>query len=157
MNSLIEYTGICEKLPENIKKFKQFIVTDTIKLTVDKNPIRDIIKVATNYRVMSEKLVKTSKGISLEGESLVGYKYMSKGFFDVKVYYEENSDEGRLGLLSKKIKFFEGILLEEEIISSKRNIINIYIEDIYAEATRGKEVFVAITAMAIFEGAYEYE
>lgn len=157
MNNIVEYIGIAEKLPENIRAYKQFILKDSITLEDRKYGAKDIIKIVANPIITNRRVIKTAEGIALDGEKLTGVKYLIKGFIDLKIYYQENSSIGLLGYKNQSVKFYIAIELEKEFMSSSDLLSTIYIEDIYSEVIDEREVFTSIVATIIIEGDNDYE
>lgn len=157
MNRLIEYEGIASHLPEKVKAYKQFIVKQQLSITDNRFGIRDIIKVVVNSNITNRRIIKTAEGYSLEGIKNTGLKYLIKGFFDFKIYYEENSEVGLLGFKKTDIKFYTAINLDKDFMSSSNLISNIYIEDIYSDIVNEREFFLGVTATVIVEGDSDYE
>lgn len=157
MNSIVEYIGLANELPAKIEAYKQFCITKKIILDKNRMGIKDIIKVSCESYITNRRIIKTAEGTSLEGERLTGLKYLLKGSIDLRVYYEEESAAGLLGVNNISLKFYEGIVLEKEFMSNDDFIPNIYIEDIYSETLNNREFLVAVTATAIVEGDNQYE
>lgn len=157
MNNIIEYSGLAKKLPIDIKAYKQFNINKVIEIEENRVGIKDIIKVVASSYITNQRIIKTAEGEALDGEKLTGLKYLIKGFMDLKIYYEEDDPVGLLAVKTASVKFYDGVILGKEFMSSNNLILNIYIEDIYSEIISDRKLLVAITATAIVEGDSEYE
>lgn len=157
MNNIIEYSGLAKELPINIKAYKQFNISKIIEIEENRAGIKDIIKVVASSYITNQRIIKTAEGEALDGEKLTGIKYLIKGAMDLKIYYEEDNLIGLLGVKTASVKFYNGVVLGKEFMSSNNLILNIYIEDIYSEIINDRKLLVAITVTAVVEGDSEYE
>lgn len=150
MFSPIDYIGTCDDFPENISYFKEELITNTFKIKSDLKEIQKIISVSVDYEILTLKLLNTQIRTSNEGQKLSGKKLLVEIKFTYKIKYLSDLKEKYLYLLKSSLtKVFYIVLPREyenfkieEIIRKKALGVKVYIEDIYAQKRKEKEIYI---------------
>lgn len=139
----ISYSGLNESIPENINVFNHKTINKIIKLNDLFLDIDEILSLNIGYNLDHNKIVKTGKGISIEGEELTGIKLISEGNFIIRIDYCGKND-GCIYTFRESIDFNNAINIPYEWGYNKKINQHIYIEDVSCEKINEREVIVII-------------
>lgn len=137
----IDYIGIDENFPTDLKYFTENLITHTINSKDHLKDVNKIISVALDSRIDSIKIINTPIRISNEGQKLSGKKVLAEIQFSIKIKYITNSKEQYIFFFKQDIlKVFyivvpseiNGVKVEE-LVRKRKLSLKIYIEDIYAD------------------------
>lgn len=145
VKSKTRYHGISDYIPDEISSIAQSNINEILKLSECMPDIDEILKVSIDNEIINSKLVKTALGVSLEGQKLTGWKYISEGFFYVRVDYCSNSPENAVHTFKSSIPFNIALELSENTHYNSRIIDSIFIEDIYSQVLNKKEALINIS------------
>lgn len=145
VRALIQYVGISDHIPERSDVFKQLNVEQTFCLPIAKPDIEQIVKVISELKVTSTKVIKTPKGVSLEGQALTGWKLVIEGVVTQKIQYVADEPTQTVHAAHTKIPFSTYIVLPSNFIAGTPITVNGYVEDIYAMQTSDRCIFNNIT------------
>lgn len=146
----IDYIGIDENLPNNIKYFREELVTTIFKKSKDNKDIHNIVSVSLDCNINSIKIINTQKRVSNEGQRLTGKKLLVEANLNYRIKYITNSKQQYIYILKPKInKVFyivapsevDGIKIEDLLRQRKINIVP-YIEDIYAQVRDENSIYI---------------
>lgn len=146
---LIEYNGINACSYENLPHFKQMNTDFTFCIPVQKPNIEQISKVWAKACILNQKIVKTPKGTSLEGQHVTGYKLMIQGDIEYKVEYVADVATQSLHTAHTTIPFCGYIVLPKKFNTSSFVSASALIEDIYSEQIDTRCIYNNITLMLI--------
>lgn len=151
VRNLIQYDGISDDFPETSDVFKQLFVEDTFCLPEAKPDIEQIIKVIGSLDVKNKKIIKTTKGVSLEGQILSGWKLIIEGCIKLKIQYVADEPEQSVHSAHASIPFSTFIVLPEDFITGTPVSVFGYIEDVYSQQVCQRQIFNNITLLLTTE------
>lgn len=146
---LIQYNGINNCAYENLPYFKQINMDFTFCVPLQKPDIEQITKVWVNPCILEKKIVHTPKGVSLEGQSVTGYKLMVMGDIVYKVEYVANEPTQSLHTAHTNIPFCGYIVLPEKFNKNAIITASVAVEDVYSEKLDLRCIYNNITMMLI--------
>lgn len=146
---LIAYEGISTCTPKDLKYFNQVIQDFTFCVPVQKPDIEQIVKVWTTPCIRTQKIVKTPKGTSLEGQQVTGYKLMVVGDIHYKVEYVALECEQSLHTAHTVIPFCGYIVLPEKFSLNNFITASVLVEDAHAEQLDKRCIYNNVTMMLV--------
>ncbi|MEG0013671.1 MAG: DUF3794 domain-containing protein [Cellulosilyticaceae bacterium] len=149
MRGLIEYHGIDDCAYENLPYFNQINTDFTFCVPTQKPDIEQITKVWAKPCIVQKKIVKTPKGVSLEGQNITGYKLMVVGDIQYKVEYVANEATQSLHTAHTTIPFCGYIVLPEKFNVNSILTTSIILEDIYSEQVDIRCIYNNVTMMLV--------
>ncbi|MGL4731130.1 MAG: SPOCS domain-containing protein [Clostridium sp.] len=147
LRNMVEYCGIAEYIPNDIKAFKQINVDEILQLNEYSPNIKEIVKISVKNNVKHSRIVRTSSGTSLEGQELTGWKFVVKGSLDIRIDYSSNTVGDTLYTFSKNIDFSSFVILPNNYSRSIKVIPSIFVEDIYGEVLDPRSLLINITLL----------
>lgn len=147
VKNLIQYEGLSDYLPVNSAVFKQMNVEQNFCLPDAKPDIEQIIKIFSEMKIKSTKVIKTPKGTSLEGQILTGWKIVVEGVVKQKIQYVAEEPEQSVHAAHSDILFSTYILLPDNFVMGTPITIHGYIEDVYAQRMDERCIFNNITIL----------
>ncbi len=139
------YKGMSEYIPDDINSFTQMSMNEILTINQDLPDVDEILKVSLHPNIKDSKLVKTGIGLSLEGQKLTGYKYLSEGEFLIRVDYCADDSSGGIFSFKDYIFFNNATTLSENTYENSKITDSIYIEDIYAKKLSTREILINIS------------
>lgn len=139
----ISYSVPNTSILENIDVFNHKTINKIIKLNDLFLDIDEILSLNIGYTLDDNKIVKTGKGVSIEGEELTGIKLLSEGKFTVRIDYCGKND-GCIYTFRETIDFNNSLNIPHEWGYNKKINQHIYIEDVNCEKINEREVIVII-------------
>lgn len=147
VRNLIQYVGISDYIPETSTVFKQLNVEKNFCLPEAKPDVEQILKAISELKIKSTKVIKTPKGISLEGQKLTGWKIVVEGVIKQKVQYVADEPEQSVHAAHVDIPFSTFIVLPDNFIMGTPVTILGYIEDVFVQKMDGRCVFINVTIL----------
>ncbi|MGL4774407.1 MAG: SPOCS domain-containing protein [Clostridium sp.] len=148
---LIEYGGISEYIPKNISSSRDVDVESIITLCKDNYKIKEVIKVTGKPKIKSQRVIKTPKGVSLEGQVLSGKKFIIEGEVKLRIDYLCEGEENKIYCLHYSENFSAGVVLHKDIISSNNFIPSLFMENIHCDLLSNEEILIITTILATVE------
>ncbi|WP_297522730.1 SPOCS domain-containing protein [uncultured Clostridium sp.] len=148
---LIEYNNINEHCVRDIENFRQANLDYVFCIPVQKPDIEQVVKVWAEPCVKCEKLVKTPVGISLEGQTVTGYKYLIEGSIAFKVEYVALETTQSLHTAHTEIPFCSYVVMPEKFNPNSLITPTIIIEDINSTQMDCRAIYNNITFMTIVD------
>ena len=148
---LIEYVGIDECLPLSPKNFTQFNIEDEVCIPNPKPDIEQIVKVSSEAVIKNKKIVRTPKGVSLEGFKLTGHKTLVEGVINYKIQYVADTESQSVHIAHFCTPFISFIVLPENFCPSSTFIISAFIEDIYVNTIDTRSIYINTTLLLTAE------
>lgn len=146
---LIEYHGVNNYPYRDIKNFKQ-VNNDYILCIPDINPnIKQIVKVWVESFVIDKEIVKTPKGLSLEGQNLTGYKLLVCGDINIRIEYVDCDKIQGVHIANSKFPICEDIVLSKDFNSNSLLSTSVIIEDIFSEQVDLRCIYNNITMLIV--------
>ncbi|WP_066868948.1 hypothetical protein [Clostridium mediterraneense] len=149
--NLIEYIGISEYLPTDIESFKQVYIKNDITLNENKADIDSISKIIAKAKILNTRIIKTPKGISLDGYKLTGYKLLVEGSIYYKIQYINLGENQSLNLADVDTRFLAFVIMPENFILGDNFSSSIFIEDINAEILSKRKISINTSLLIISE------
>lgn len=149
MRELIRYHGLSDCSCEGLVHFKQMNTDFTFCIPMQKTDIEQITRVWVKPYIIQQKLVRTPKGISLEGQIATGYKLMIVGDISYKVEYVALDVCQGLRTAHTTIPFCGYVVLPEKFNSNSVVTASIEVEDIYSEQIDIRCIYNNVTMMLI--------
>ena len=149
--NLIEYIGISEYLPTDIESFKQVYIKNDITLNENKADIDSISKIIAKARILNTRIIKTPKGISLDGYKLTGYKLLVEGSIYYKIQYANSNENLSLNLIDIDTRFLAFVIMPENFMLGDNFSSSIFIEDINAEILSERKISINTSLLIISE------
>lgn len=149
MNEYINYIGISNQLPTDIKYFKEELFSDIIIKSNKLRAIGDIVSVAVDTKIDSTKILNTSERTSNEGRKLSGKKLLVEVNLSYNIKYTSNTIEKYLYIIKHNItkivyivvpKEIENTLIEE-FLRHKKIQVQHFIEDLYAQKRTDNSIY----------------
>lgn len=128
---LIDYYGISDVVSSNFNNYKQFNINEELYLDNGKPNISEIVKVYSDVTIEKTKVVKTPKGISLEGSILSGHKLFVYGSLHHKIQYLSKDVQNVICVDNFTIPFVTNINLPVKFHNNSYITCSAYIDDIY--------------------------
>lgn len=149
--NLIEYIGISEYLPTDIESFKQVYIKNDITLNENKADIDSISKIIAKAKILNTRIIKTPKGISLDGYKLTGYKLLVEGSIYYKIQYTNSDENQSLNLVDIDTRFLAFVIMPENFMLGDNFSSSIFIEDINAEILSKRKISINTSLLIISE------
>lgn len=149
--NLIEYIGISEYLPTDIESFKQVYIKNDITLNENKADIDSISKIIAKAKILNTRIIKTPKGISLDGYKLTGYKLLVEGSIYYKIQYTNSDENQSLNLTDIDTRFLAFVIMPENFMLGDNFSSSIFIEDINAEILSKRKISINTSLLIISE------
>lgn len=150
MNDYINYVGVNEDLPINIKYFKEELIDNIFFKKEDAKPIEKIVSSSIDLKVKSIKLLNTPIRTSNEGKKLSGKKLLVELNISYNIKYTSNSLEKYLYVLKNNITKIMYIVVPKEIeevsiedfVRRKKIQVQSFVEDLYVEKRNENSVYI---------------
>lgn len=149
--NLIEYIDISEYLPIDIESFKQVYIKNDITLNENKADIDSISKIIAKAKILNTRIIKTPKGISLDGYKLTGYKLLVEGSIYYKIQYTNSDKNQSLNLADVDTRFLAFVIMPENFTLGGNFSTSIFIEDINAEILSKRKISINTSLLIISE------
>ena len=149
--NLIEYIGISEYLPIDNESFKQVYIKNDITLNENKADINSISKIIAKAKILNTRIMKTPKGISLDGYKLTGYKLLVEGSIYYKIQYTNSDKNQSLNLTDVDTRFLAFVIMPENFTLGDNFSTSIFIEDINAEILSKRKIYINTSLLIISE------
>lgn len=149
IRNLIEYNGISTCKYTHLPHFNQVIKDFTFCMPIQKPDIEQIVKVWVTPCIVQQKIVKTPKGTSLEGQNVTGYKVMVIGDLQVKVEYVALEVTQSIHSAHTVMPFCGYIVLPEKFNPHALVTTNVIVEDIHSEQLDTRCIYNNITMMLV--------
>lgn len=147
----ISYSGISDYIPNEITSFEQRNTDKVITINQKLPNIDDILKVSISKELENSNVAKTATGVSLEGQSLSGYKLLTEGKFVVRIDYCSESNNGCIYTFKEVIYFNNATTIPKDKGQGSRVVEDVYIEDIYVEKISERDLIVNISFIFAIE------
>lgn len=147
VRDLIQYVGISDDIPKNSNVFKQINAEEVFCLPDAKPDIEQIVRVSGELNIKSTKIIKTPKGVSLEGQSVTGWKLVIEGSVTLKIQYVADSEAQPVHAAHARIPFSSYVVLPKNFIAGTPVMAHGYIEDIYSKQMDKRCIFNNITIL----------
>lgn len=146
----IDYIGINENLPTDIKYFKEELVTNILKKSLDGKDIHNIVSVSVDCDVNSMKIINTPIRVSNEGQRLSGKKLLVEVSLHFRIKYTTNIKQQYIYILKTTVNRVFYIVVPQEINGKKiedlfrqrKLYITPYIEDIYSRTIDSNSIYI---------------
>lgn len=148
---LIEYNGIDTSTYENLINFKQFQIENIFEIPNESPDVEQIIKVWVDYDIEEQKIIKTHKGCSCEGQILTGYKVFIYGDLKIKLEYISDKYCNSVHSMNLKLPFSSYTNLDETYNEYSTVCPSVHIEDIYCDQISSRNIYFNITLMSIVD------
>lgn len=145
---LVEYNGL-SNYPKFVEIFNQINVDSLMAIPIQKPDIEQILKVWVDYKIIEKKIIKTPKGVSLEGQNLTGNNLFICGEIYIKVEYVSLDSTQGVYSSDTKVPFGTCVVLPDGFNESTIVHVDLIIEDILCEQIDCRSIYTNITAMAI--------
>ncbi|MGL4912857.1 MAG: hypothetical protein ACRC3Y_10570 [Romboutsia sp.] len=150
MNNYINYIGLNDNLPINIKYFKEELFDVMCVKKPNAKTICDIVSVSIDCSINSIKLLNTATRTSNEGNKLSGKKLLIELDFSYSIKYTTDSVEKYLYILNSNTTKIIYIVVPteidnvpiEDLVRKKKINVQTYIEDLYADIRSPDEVYI---------------
>lgn len=149
IRNLIEYNGLSVCKYENLPHFNQVIKDFTFCVPTQKPDIEQIVKVWVTPCIVEQKIVKTPKGTSLEGQNVTGYKLMVMGDIQYKVEYVALEATQGLHTAHVTVPFCGYIVLPEKFNPNTIITASVVVEDIHSEQLDTRCIYNNVTMMLV--------
>lgn len=149
MNEYINYIGISEQLPTDIKYFKEELFSNVVLKKENSKPIGDIVSVSVDTKINSTKLLNTSERTSNEGKKLTGKKLLIEVSLSYNIKYTSNTMEKYLYILKHNITKIVYIVVPKEIdetliedfVRRKKVQLQYFVEDLYVQKRTDDSIY----------------
>lgn len=148
---LVEYSGIDDCLPLDVDSFKQINVDGEVCIPVEKPDMEQLCKVQASATIKNTRVIKTPKGVSLEGFKLTGHKLIIEGNIHYKVQYVALEEAQSVHLAHFDVPFMNFIVLPEGYMPSTILAPSVFVEDIYANPINERCMFINATLLLTAE------
>ncbi|MGL6105710.1 hypothetical protein [Romboutsia sp.] len=150
ITNFIDYIGIDENLPTNIKYFKEDLLDTVFSKKDETKEIHTIISTSVDCNVNSIKLVNTSSRTSNEGQKLSGKKLLVEVKLSYRIKYTTNTKETSLYILKTSHTKVIYIVVPREINGFKiedlvrKNKVSVetFIEDLYVSSRGPNSIYI---------------
>lgn len=150
MNGYINYVGISEDLPIDIKYFKEEVIDNVFFKKENARPIENIVSASVDSKINTIKLLNTSMRTSNEGKKLTGKKLLVEINLSYSVKYTSSSLEKYLYILKNEVTKIIYIVVPKEIddcniedfVRRKKIQVQSLIEDLYIEIRSEDSVYI---------------
>lgn len=152
VRKLIEYQGVASPLPpldSPLAAFKQFNVQETLELPEAKPDIEQIVTVKAELFITKTKVIKTPSAVSLDGQTLTGWKLIVEGNIKQVIQYVADEPLQSVHAAHFTIPFSTFVVLPSNYVEGTPVDVKGYIEDIYAEKMDCRRIFKNITILLV--------
>lgn len=151
VRNLIQYVGLSDHIPESSNAFKQLNVEQTFCIPDAKPDIEQIVKAISELVIKSTKVIRTPRGVSLEGQMLTGWKVVIEGMITQKIQFVADEPMQSVHAAHTNIPFSTYIVLPDNFIPGTPVTVNGYIEDIFVQKIDERCIFNNITIVLTAE------
>lgn len=151
VRDLIEYSGIVQCFDMDIESFKQINVEAEVCVPIQKPDIEQLSKVTAETVIKSSRVIRTPKGVSLEGFKLTGYKLIVEGEINYKVQYVADEITQSVHLAHFSVPFVNHVVLPENFMPTSIITASAFIEDIFAQELNERCIFLNATILLVAE------
>lgn len=148
---LIEYNGISSYPTKNKKNFNQVNIEETFCIPRQKPDMEQINKVWAKGVIVNYEIVRTPVGISMEGQSVTGFKLLICGDIKFKVEYVSSEEMQSVHTVHTDFPFCAYVVLPKEFNANACIKPNIIIEDILSEKIDNRCIYTNITMMLLVD------
>ena len=145
VRGLVEYHGISDNIPMDLRSFKTLALDNIIEIKESAPDIEDILKVRVKGEIDNSRILKTAVGNSLDGQELTGWKLVMYGRLKVQVDYSSKSQGPAVYVSNFFLNFSSFITLSNKTSISSRIYPNVFIEDIHVKNLDAKKLFTTAT------------
>ncbi|SHJ45688.1 hypothetical protein SAMN02745163_02023 [Clostridium cavendishii DSM 21758] len=149
--NMIEYYGVSEYIPDNIKSFKQIIIEEKIVLPGSKPKAKELIKVGVFPNIINSRIIRTAVGTSLEGIELTGFKYCVDLGIRVRTDYIGSYEGESIFTTSNILKKHVSLILPKNFSYDSNIFPAVFVEDIYAELESEESILLITTLLVMAE------
>ena len=150
ITNFIDYIGIDENLPTNIKYFKEDLFDTVFSKKDETTKIHTIISISVDCKINSIKLVNTSSRTSNEGQRLSGKKLLVEVKLSYRIKYTTDTKERYLCILKTSHTKIIYIVVPKEVNGFKiedlvrKNKVSVetYVEDLYISSRGPSSVYI---------------
>ena len=145
VRGLVEYHGICENIPKDLRSFKTLALDSIIDIKEGSSDIDDILKVRVKGEIDNSRIVRTASGVSIDGQELTGWKLVMYGRLKIQVDYSSLSKGPAVYVANYFLNFSSFITLSKKTSITSRVYPNVYVEDIHVKNLGKKKLFTTAT------------
>lgn len=153
IRDLIEYEIESIEIPSNVESFKGFNKDRIFELGNEKPDIMEITKVRVKSSKVFSRVVKTAKGISLEGKKYSGLKCITRYEFNIRIEYLPEGSTGTVVAINERILLDTYMMVGENYSVNSNLATNLLIEDCYVETLGERHFALSLSGMVVLEGA----
>lgn len=148
IRDLVEYYGISDCL-SSIETFNQINIDYIFNIPIQKPDLEQILKVWVDPCIVSKKIVKTPKGISLEGQKVTGKKLLVCGDMSIKIEYVACNATQGVHSAHTKFPFCAYVVLPESFNENAIVNVSVAVEDVDSHQMDLRSIYNNITMMVI--------
>ena len=137
----VEISGISKNFPSFSCTFKQFSLQYYSYLESSKPNISHIVRVSNSIKIDNSSLIKTSHGISQEGQVMTGVKVSIHGEVIQNIEYISDYNNRSINSTQLTFPFHTFIVLDHEPFSVSELKIDPYIEDVFIEKICDRKIY----------------
>lgn len=146
----VDYIGVDERLPTDIKYFKEELISTVFKKNSENTDIHSIVSVSVDCSIKSLKIINTPMRVSNDGQRLSGKKLLVEISLNYRIKYISNSKKQYIYILKPVINKVFYIVVPKEIENQKiedllrrRKIgVNSYVEDLYVHKIDKNNIYI---------------
>ncbi|WP_053956593.1 DUF3794 domain-containing protein [Inediibacterium massiliense] len=152
VKNLIEYEGISDYIPNfssEIGAFQQLNVQESLDIPLQKPDIEQLLKIKSELSITSVKVIQTSIGVSLEEQTLTGWKAIVEGELRQTVQYVADEPTQSVHAAHFNVPFSSFIILPADFEDTMSVSVKGYIEDIFAKQIGKRKIFKNVTILLV--------
>jgi hypothetical protein len=139
--NLIEYIGLSNYLPTNLKVFKKATTSKVLNLPIYKAKIKQITKVSVDIQIIDTLLIDTVSGQSLDGLILTGKKLICYATVNYRIHYVSTEKIQTIQLCLIKVPLVESIIVKSSSREECNITTSIFIDDILCQTISDDKLF----------------
>lgn len=126
--------------------FKQLHKEEVVKIPPQKPDVEQLLNTLVDIEITNTKVINTITGVSLEGQTLTGYKLIVEGILNQKIEYVADEPEQSVHAAHYRVPFSTFIVLPSNFDPVNSDIeVEGFVEDIFTKLIDKRTVFKNIT------------
>ncbi|MGL4655767.1 MAG: hypothetical protein ACRCWM_07785 [Sarcina sp.] len=151
VREFVEYSGISDRIPEDIDAFKNISIDGTFKLSPKKPGIESFLKCSVKSTLFNSRLINGAFGVGADGKKLTGVRCAVEGEVCCRVEYIGKNSKDLIYTDRVTIPCVTNVPLTDEYMYSNKVIPTIFLDDIYLEKLNCREYLIAISGIVTIE------
>lgn len=141
--------GLC--ISNSLSSFKQIVIEQTYTLPLESPNIDSIVKSKGNVEILDSCIIKTAKGVSLEGYKLTGSKAFLDSVLNLEIEYVAKNSVQSVHGMKVKIPFKECVVISGKYNQFIKLIYSAFLEGLTVLKADDRHLYISATILITVE------